>query len=94
MESINSYEEYKNTLDLNSVKKIIFRHMDRDLFLDDIVKFNNLEKINIEQMFIKNIETIHYMCEHVKKIKCLIRYDDVFISIIKKAKLKLSIIGA
>ena len=94
MESINSYEEYKNTLDLNSVKKIIFRHIGEDLFLDDIIKFNNLEKINVEQMFIKNIETIHYMCEHVKKIKCLIRYDDVFISIKKKAKLKLSIIGA
>lgn len=94
MESINSYEEYKNTLDLNSVKKIIFCHMDRDLFLDDIVKFNNLEKINIETMFIKNIETIHYICEKIKKLKCLIHCNDVFISITKKKKLKLNIIGA
>ena len=91
MATITSYEEYEECESKNNIKKIVIhRYMHDKLYYDDIKKFKNLNEIDIETMYITDIDILHYICDNVEKINCIINYNDIIISVEKNNKLKLN----
>jgi hypothetical protein len=87
---ITSLEEYKSAVNYADIKQITFKAYDAE-FVDDIIKFTNLEEIDMQIVHIENIETLHYICDNIKKIRCAIIYENIMIGITKNIEFRFNI---